>query len=54
MIRWAEAEGSLREREQQLVRDKLGDEAYERAYHAGAQLTLAPATDLALSRIAQI
>ena len=50
MINWSAAEQSLREREQQLVREKLGDEAYEEAYRAGTRLTLARATDLGLSR----
>jgi hypothetical protein len=50
MISWSDAEQSLREREQQLTREKLGDEAYEQAYRAGSRLTMTQATDLALSR----
>ena len=50
MIKWSGAEQSLREREQAVAREHLGDEAYDEAYRAGARLTPAQATDLALSR----
>jgi hypothetical protein len=50
LIKWSAAEESLRQHWQQLVREKLGDDTYEDAYRAGARLTLAQATDLALSR----
>jgi len=52
IINWTEAEQRLREREQRLVREQLGDEAYQEAYRAGSTLTFAQATDLALSRTA--
>jgi predicted ATPase len=50
IINWSDAEQNLREREQRLVREHLGDTVYEEAYRAGSELTLAQATDLALSR----
>jgi predicted ATPase/class 3 adenylate cyclase len=49
-IKWSAAEEDLRAREQRLVREQLGEDAYEDAYRAGARLTRAEATDLALSR----
>ena len=50
VINWSAAEQDLREREQRLVREQLGDGAYEEAYRAGAGLTVPQATELALSR----
>jgi predicted ATPase len=50
MINWSPPEQSLREREQRLVREHLGDAVYQAAYRAGSRLTVAQATDLALSR----
>jgi predicted ATPase/class 3 adenylate cyclase len=49
-ISWSDAEQSLREREQSQLRELMGDAAYEDAYRAGAQLSVAEATDLALNR----
>jgi hypothetical protein len=49
-IIWSDAEQSLREREQSRLRDLMGDAAYADAYRAGAQLSVAEATDLALNR----
>ncbi len=49
-IFWSDAEQQLREREQGRLRELMGDTAFEAAYAAGAQLTLAQATDLALHR----
>ena len=49
-INWSDAEQQLREREQGRLRELMGDAAFEAAYAAGAPLTLAQATDLALRR----
>jgi predicted ATPase/class 3 adenylate cyclase len=49
-INWSAAEQDLREREQRLLRERLGGAVYDEAYRAGAAMTLDQATDLALGR----
>ena len=49
-IKWSPAEEELRVREQQALRERMGDDAYETAYRSGAALPLDEAVDLALGR----
>jgi predicted ATPase/class 3 adenylate cyclase len=50
-INWSEAEKNLQEKDQAKLRELLGEEAYEDAYTAGAQMSVPEAVELALGRI---
>jgi predicted ATPase/class 3 adenylate cyclase len=49
-INWSQAERNLQEKDQAKLREILGDQAYEDAYHQGAQLSPEQAVELALGR----
>ncbi len=50
VINWSAAEQELRQRDQDRLRETLGEAAYQEAYQAGARLSLAQAIEVALGR----